>query len=139
VSPSDMEFLKTTARSKDCKWTSGSLPTTSSIPIIQCANVWTRGFTSSSAKLNVSESETEGSGIFRGLDDLNEIAVAESEDWRTPLICYLENTSHVIYTKVRRQALKYVLLYHDLYLRIIDGLLLGCLGSDQFKVTMESS
>jgi hypothetical protein len=45
-SRSDMEFLKKAMRLEDCKWTSGSLATTSSIPIIQCSNVWTRGFTS---------------------------------------------------------------------------------------------
>jgi hypothetical protein len=45
-SQSDMEFPKTDVGSEDCKWTSGSLASTSSIPIIQCANVWRRGFTS---------------------------------------------------------------------------------------------
>jgi hypothetical protein len=39
-------FHRTTARSEDCKQTLRSLATTSSIPIIQRVNVWTRGFTS---------------------------------------------------------------------------------------------
>jgi hypothetical protein len=69
----------------------------------------------SSAKLNVPKSETEGSGISNGSDDLDETATAKTDDWRTPLVCYLENPDHVIYTKVQWQALKYVLLYHDFY------------------------
>jgi hypothetical protein len=43
--------------------------------------------------------KNEGSGIFRGLDDLDEIATAKPKDWRTPLVHYLENPDHVIYTK----------------------------------------
>jgi hypothetical protein len=70
---------------------------------------------------------------------LDETATAKPKDWRTPLVHYLENPSHVIYTKFWQQALKYVLLYHDLYRRTIDDLLLRCLGSDQFKVAMGSS
>jgi hypothetical protein len=93
----------------------------------------------SSVKPNVPESETGGSGIFRGSYNLDETATTEREDWRTSLVHYLENTSHIFYTKVRWQALKYVLIYHDLYHRTIHGLLLRCLGSDQFKVTMENS
>jgi hypothetical protein len=81
----------------------------------------------SSVKSDVSESKAGGSGIFRGSDDL---------DRRTPLVHYLENLVHIIDTKVRRQALKYVLHDHDLYHRTIDGLLLRCLGSDQSKVDM---
>jgi hypothetical protein len=42
----------------------------------------------SSAKLNVPKSETEGSGISSGSDDLDETATAETDDWRTPLVCY---------------------------------------------------
>jgi hypothetical protein len=41
-------------------------------------------------------------------------------DWRTPLVHYLQNPSHITDRKVRRQALKYVTLYR----RTIDGLLL---------------
>jgi hypothetical protein len=70
---------------------------------------------------------------------LGETATVEPVDWRTPPIRYLAKPGHVIDTKVRRQALKYVLLDHDLHHRTIDGLLLSCLGSDQSKVAMESS
>ena len=38
--------------------------------------------------------------------------------------------------KIRRQALKYVLLDHDLYRRTIDGLHLKCLDTDQSKIAM---
>jgi hypothetical protein len=69
----------------------------------------------SSAKLDVPELETRGSGISRGSDNLGKISAAEPVDWRTPLIHYLENLGHVIDTKVRQQALKYILLDHDLH------------------------
>jgi hypothetical protein len=90
----------------------------------------------SSAKPDVPELETGWSGISRGSDDLGETATAEPVDWRTPLIYYLENSSHVIDTKVRRQALKYILLDCDLHRRTIDDLLLRCLGSDQSNIDM---
>jgi hypothetical protein len=61
---------------------------------------------------------------------------ADPDDWRTPLVCYLMNPSHIADTKVRRQALKYVVLDNTLYRRTIDGLLLKCLGSDQSKIAM---
>jgi hypothetical protein len=51
-------------------------------------------------------------------------------------VCYLENPDHVIDTQVWWEALKYILLYHDLYRQTMDGFLLRCLGSDQSKVTM---
>jgi hypothetical protein len=39
---------------------------------------------SSSAKPDAPESETKGSGIFRGLDDLGKTVTTEPEDWRAP-------------------------------------------------------
>jgi hypothetical protein len=69
----------------------------------------------SSAKPDVLKSEIGGSDISRGSDDLDETVTVKPKDWRTLLAHYLENSGHVIYTKVRRQVLKYVLLYHDLY------------------------
>jgi hypothetical protein len=64
----------------------------------------------SSAKPDVLESESEGFGISRSLDDLGETAIVEPEDWRTPIVCYLENPGHVTDRKVQRQALKTVCL-----------------------------
>jgi hypothetical protein len=62
--------------------------------------------------------------------------MVKPDDWRTPLICYLENPGHITDRKVRRQALKYVTLHNTLYHRTIDGLLLKRLGLDQSKVAM---
>jgi hypothetical protein len=44
-----------------------------------------------SAKPNVPESETRGSGISRSLDKLGKTLTTEPEHWRTPLVHYLEN------------------------------------------------
>jgi hypothetical protein len=90
----------------------------------------------SSVKPNVPEIETGGFGISRGSDDLGKIASAKPLDWRTPLIHYFENLGHVIDTKARRQALKYILLDHDLHHRTIGYLLLRGLGSYQSNIDM---
>jgi hypothetical protein len=49
----------------------------------------------SSAKLDGPVSETGGSGISRILDESNEMMTTDPDDWRTPLICYLENPGHI--------------------------------------------
>ena len=70
-------------------------------------------------------------------DVLETSSFAEPNDWRRPLISYLENPSQSVDRKLRRQALKYTLLDEELYRRTIYGLLLNCLGSDQSKVAMD--
>jgi hypothetical protein len=70
---------------------------------------------SSLAKSDVLESKTRGSSISSGSDDLGKTVMIEPEDWRAPLVCYLENPGHAIDRKVQRQALTYILLDHDLY------------------------
>jgi hypothetical protein len=62
--------------------------------------------------------------------------MADRDDWRTPLVRYLENSSHIIDRKVQRQGLKYIFLDNILYCQTIDDLLLKCLGSDQSKIAM---
>jgi hypothetical protein len=91
---------------------------------------------SRSAKLDSLVSKTGGSKISRILDKSSKTMTADSDDWRTPLVRYLDNLDHIVDRKVRRQALKYVMLDNTLYCRTIDGLLLKCLGSDQSKITM---
>jgi hypothetical protein len=54
----------------------------------------------SSTKLNVLKSKIRGSGISNSSDDLCEIATTEHEDWRIPLVSYLENHGHVTNRKV---------------------------------------
>jgi hypothetical protein len=91
---------------------------------------------SRSAKLDSLVSKTGGSKISRILDKSSKTMTAGSDDWRTPLVRYLDNLDHIVDRKVRRQALKYVMLDNTLYCRTIDGLLLKCLGSDQSKIPM---
>jgi hypothetical protein len=90
----------------------------------------------SSAKLNGPISETRGSEISRILDESSEMTTTDPDDWRTPLLRYLENPGHITDRKVQRQALKYVMLDNTLYHQTIDELLLKCLGSDQSKIAM---
>jgi hypothetical protein len=90
----------------------------------------------SSATPDCSISETEGSRIFRTSDESSKMMTANPDDWRTPLVRYLENPGHIANRKVRCQALKYVMLDKTLYCRTIDGLLLKCLCLDQSRVAM---
>jgi hypothetical protein len=75
---------------------------------------------SSSAKPDALISETRGSGISKSLNNLGETTTAEPDDWRTPLVHYLENPGHIVDRKFRQQALKYVMLDNSLYRRTID-------------------
>jgi hypothetical protein len=90
----------------------------------------------SPAKPGSPVSETRGSRISRVMDESSETAMVNPNDWRAPLVCYLENPGQVAYRKVRWQALKYVMLDNTLYHRTIDGLLLKSLGSDQSRIAM---
>jgi hypothetical protein len=63
--------------------------------------------------------------------------MANHDDWRIPLVHYLENPDHIADRKVRRQVLKYVMLDNTFYRQTIDRLLLKCFGSDQSKIAME--
>ena len=83
---------------------------------------------------STAEYEIPAPNVSSSVPDI--IIATEVDDWRTPLIKYLENPAVLTNRKVRRQALKYVLLDHDLYRRTIEGLLLKCLGPDQSKIAM---
>jgi hypothetical protein len=63
------------------------------------------------------------------------MTMVDPDDWRIPLLHYLENPGHIVDRKVQFEALKYVMLDNTLYRRTIDGLLLKCLGSDQSKIS----
>jgi hypothetical protein len=56
----------------------------------------------SSAKQDGSVSKTGGSRIFRTSDEASEMTTVDPDDWRTLLVCYLENPSCIIDRKVRR-------------------------------------
>jgi hypothetical protein len=59
----------------------------------------------SSVKPDVSVSETEWSKISRTLDETSELTTADPDDWRTPLLRYLENPSYIVDRKVKCQSL----------------------------------
>jgi hypothetical protein len=90
----------------------------------------------SSAKPNGPVSETGESRISRISNESSETMMADLDDWRAPLVHYLENLEHIADRKVRRQALKYVMLDNTLYHRTIDSVLLECLGLDQSRIAM---
>jgi hypothetical protein len=77
-----------------------------------------------SAKPNGPVLETKGFEISRNSDNSSKTTTIDPNDWRTPLVHYLENPGHIADRKVRQQALKYVMLDNTLYHRTIDGLLL---------------
>jgi hypothetical protein len=90
----------------------------------------------SPAKSDSSVSETGVSRNSKIMDESSKMTTIDPDDWRTPLVHYLENSDHITDRKVQRQALKYVMLDNTLYRRTIDGLLLKCLESDQSNIAM---
>jgi hypothetical protein len=67
------------------------------------------------AKSDGPVSETGGSEISRNSNESSEIVTTDPDDWRTPLVCYLESPDHISDRKVEQQALKYVMLDDALY------------------------
>ena len=57
-----------------------------------------------------------------------------ADDWRKEIVEYLKDPSKKVETKVRFQAIKYVLLEEELYYRTIDGVLLKCIDKEEAKV-----
>jgi hypothetical protein len=47
---------------------------------------------------------------------MKQTTMTDLDDWRTPMVCYLDNPGHIADRKVQRQALKYVMLDNTLYL-----------------------
>jgi hypothetical protein len=89
-----------------------------------------------SAKPDGPVSETGGPRISRNSNNSSKITTTDPDDWRTPLVHYLENSCHIVNRKIRQQALKYGVLDNTLYRQTIDDLLLKCLGSDQSRIAM---
>jgi hypothetical protein len=81
-------------------------------------------------------SKTGGYKIYRNSDESSKMTIVDLDDWRTPLVRYLENPGHIADKKVQRQALKYVVFDNTLYHQTIDGLLLKYLGSNQSKLAI---
>jgi hypothetical protein len=57
-------------------------------------------------------------------------------DWRTELMEYIKEPGKIKDRKVRRRALKYVVIDNMLYRRTLDGVLLKCLSEEEAKVAM---
>jgi hypothetical protein len=90
----------------------------------------------SSTKLDVPVSKIGESVISRISNYASKTTMTDPDDWRTPMVRYLENPDHIADRKVRRQTLKYVVLDNTIYHRTIDGLLLKYLGSDQSRIAI---
>ena len=75
--------------------------------------------------------------VVQGANSVNELQTAElenrlePEDWRVPLVYYLEDPSQIRDEIIRPQAFTCSLSTAELYLSTIDGFLLKFLESDQ--------
>ena len=58
------------------------------------------------------------------------------QDWRVPIISYLNDPGRGAERNIQRAVFKYILIDDDLYRRTAEDLLLKCLDSDQSKVAM---
>jgi hypothetical protein len=88
------------------------------------------------AKPDVPVSKTGGSKISRISDEASKMTTTDPDDWKTPLVHYLENLSHITDTKLQQQVLKYIVLDNACYRRTIDDLLLKYLSPDQSKIVI---
>jgi hypothetical protein len=61
---------------------------------------------------------------------------ADAIDWRAPIINYLHNPSVRTDRNVRCATFKYVLMDDELYRRIINDVLIKCLGIDDAILAM---
>ena len=81
------------------------------------------------------EVEEEADAVF--------IHVIEVEDWRQPIIDYLEHgklpEDRRHRTELRRRAARFIYYKGTLYRRSFDGLFLCCLGSDEAKQILEKA
>jgi ribonuclease HI/transposase InsO family protein len=85
------------------------------------------------------ELPVSGSGTSGFTDDSavsGKDAETRPEDWRTPLVRYLQDPNIPTDRKIRRYALKFTLIDNELYRRTVDGVLLKCLGEDDARVAM---
>ena len=67
-------------------------------------------------------------------EDIN--SAVKDQDWRVPIISYLNNPSRGAERNIRLMAFKYVLINDELYLWIAEYLFLKCLDSNQARVVM---
>jgi hypothetical protein len=58
------------------------------------------------------------------------------DDWRKEFVDYLENPSRKVSRKLRYKAIKFVLLDGRLFYKLLDGVLLQCLGQEEAKKMM---
>jgi hypothetical protein len=61
---------------------------------------------------------------------------ADASDWRTPIINYLRNPNIRTDKNIQRTTFKYVLMSDELYRRIVNDVLLKCLGLDDAILAM---
>lgn len=58
------------------------------------------------------------------------------DDWRSPLIRFLDNPNKEVEAKVRRQAVRYLLVDQQLFRRTEDEVLLRCIGKAESTLVM---
>ena len=66
----------------------------------------------------------------------NQVVAAEEQDWRKPIIDYLQDPSKHVDRAIRQTAFKYALMDDELFWRTVDGMLHKCLSVDQERVAM---
>jgi len=64
-------------------------------------------------------------------------SAGEDEDWRKPIVDYMQNLSKGVSMTVRRVIFKYTLIGDDLYCRTVRDILLEHLYEDQARIIME--
>jgi len=54
-----------------------------------------------------------------------------NNDWRTPIVEYLENPSSTVSRKIKYRALRYVINGNELFKKTHEGVLLKCINENE--------
>ena len=62
-----------------------------------------------------------------------------NDDWRRPIVEYLENPTGVTCRKTRYRALSYMIVGNELFKKTAEGVLLKCLSENEAYVAVSST
>jgi len=85
--------------------------------------------------IGTSQRHSQGTNLIKILV-INNLS---DNDWRKPIVTYLENPDGTTCRKIKYQALSYVLISGDLFKKTLEGVLLRCLGETEAYLVVSNT
>ena len=85
--------------------------------------------------IEVSYGHTQG----KNLVEIFVINNLSDNDWRKPIVSYLENPDETTCRKIKYRALSYVIMGNELFKKTLEGVLLKCLGEAEAYTAVSST